>query len=83
MFYKTLHVDEKMNLEIEIQIEEDIHSDWQVWFDGFILSREIDGTTLLQGSVSDQAALYGLLMRINQLGLTLLRVEQFKRSEAE
>ncbi len=72
-----------MNLKIEIQIKEEIDSDWEVWFDGFALSQEIGGTTLLQGSVSDQAALYGLLMRINQLGLTLLRVEQFKRSEDE
>ena len=72
-----------MALIFEIQIEDHIDSNWEVWFDGFAISQETDGTTLLQGSVIDQAALHGLLMRINQLGLTLLRVEQIKRSESE
>ena len=68
-----------MAIIFEIQIEEHIDLDWEVWFDGFTISQETDGTTLLQGSVIDQAAIHGLLMRINQLGLTLLRVEQIKK----
>lgn len=34
----------------------------------------LDGTTELSGSVIDQAALYGLLQRAQDLGLTLLTV---------
>ena len=49
---------------------------WADWFDGFTLSHQPDGTTLLIGSVSDQPALHGLLARINSLGLSLILVEQ-------
>jgi len=68
-----------MALLFEIQIEEHIDSEWEVWFDGFTISHETDGTTLLKGSVIDQATLHGLLMRINQLGLALVRAEQIKK----
>jgi hypothetical protein len=46
---------------------------WEDWFDGFKITY-IDGETLLQGSVSDQAALHGILEKINNLGLTLLSI---------
>ena len=40
-------------------------------FEGMNLTRE-DGTTVLVGSVRDQAELQGLFQRIMDLGLTLL-----------
>ena len=36
--------------------------------------RDAGGDTLLRGSLADQAALYGLLHRIRDLGLVLLAV---------
>lgn len=65
-----------MTSTYEIQIKGHLDSEWVDWFTGFNLTHQSDGTTLLQGVVSDQPALHGLLMRINQLGLTLIRVEQ-------
>lgn len=65
-----------MNGRYEIQIKGHLDSDWREWFAGFTFTHQPDGTTLLQGRVSDQPALHGVLMRINQLGLHLLRVEQ-------
>jgi hypothetical protein len=40
-------------------------------FEGMSLSREA-GTTVLVGTVHDQAQLHGLLQRVSDLGLTLL-----------
>jgi hypothetical protein len=37
---------------------------------------ESDGTTLLSGPVVDQAALYGLLKKVRDLGMPLLTVNQ-------
>lgn len=65
-----------MNGRYEIQIKGHLDSDWHEWFSGFTFTHQPDGTTLLKGQVRDQPALHGLLMRINQLGLPLLRVEQ-------
>jgi len=59
-----------MALIFEIQIEGHIDSEWEVWFDGFTISHETDGTTLLQGSVIDQAA---LLMK--QMGQRYYKVQ--------
>jgi hypothetical protein len=47
---------------------------WADWFDGLTLTRQDDGTTVLEGPVVDQAALHGLLQKIGDLGLLLLSV---------
>ena len=68
----------------EIRVRERLDSGWASRFDDFCVSHEGDGTTLLVGSVPDQAALHGLLMRVRDLGLTLLsvvRVGPAQRSE--
>lgn len=48
---------------------------WQPWFDDLTVGQRPDGNTLLSGTLADQAALYGVLKRINNLGLTLISVE--------
>lgn len=65
-----------MSSSYEIQIKGHLDSEWTEWFAGFTLTHQPDGTTLLRGVVSDQPALHGLLLRVNQLGLPLVRVEQ-------
>ena len=45
---------------------------WLDWFEGLHMQYLPDGNTELSGSVGDQAALYGLLNRARDLGLTLL-----------
>ena len=49
---------------------------WSVWFDGLALTQADDGTTELIGPLVDQAALFGLLARLRDLGATLLLVER-------
>jgi hypothetical protein len=44
---------------------------WSDWFEGLEMRHLADGDTELTGSVADQAALYGLLLRARDLGLTL------------
>ena len=58
----------------EIQVREHLDDGWANRFDEFHITHRDDGTTLLVGSVADQAALHGLLARIRDLGLTLLSV---------
>ena len=49
---------------------------WADWFEGLRVSLEPDGVTLLSGPVIDQAALYGLLRKVRDLGLPLISVNQ-------
>lgn len=45
-------------------------------FPEFTLTRQADGATALSGALPDQAALYGVLARIRDLGLTLISVNR-------
>jgi hypothetical protein len=57
-----------------IRIQGHLGQRWVSWFDGLAVTRDADGTTLLQGHVPDQAALHGLLNRVRDLGLPLISV---------
>ena len=62
------------NYEIRLKGHLDVR--WADWFDGLTLTRESDGTTVLSGSVVDQAALHGLLGKVRDLGLPLIAVNR-------
>jgi hypothetical protein len=49
---------------------------WSSWFDGLKVLPQTDGTTLLTGVIRDQSALHGILMKIRDLGLTLIAVQR-------
>ena len=59
---------------LTMRIAGQLDARWQDWFDGLEIHLLPDGDTELSGSVADQAALYGLLNRARDLGLTLLAV---------
>jgi hypothetical protein len=67
----------KSHTPVHYQIKLKGHLDhkWSEWFEGIDISTG-DGETILSGQVADQAALHGLLIRIRDLNLTLLSVEQ-------
>ncbi len=58
----------------EIRLTGHLDARWSAWFDGLTLTRETDGTTLLEGPVVDQAALHGLLQKVRDTGLPLVSV---------
>ena len=66
-----------------VRLKEHLDDRWTTRFEGFALSHQEDGTTLLVGPVPDQAALHGLLMRVRDLGLTLLAVLRIEPEEAQ
>ena len=60
----------------EIRLKGHLNPRWTDWFDGLTLTQESDGTTVLSGSVMDQAALHGLLGKVRDLGLPLIAVHR-------
>ncbi len=57
----------------QIEVKGTLDESWSDWFDGFTLTQQ-EGKTLLAGQVIDQAALLGILAKINDLGLVILSV---------
>jgi hypothetical protein len=67
----------------EIRLKGHLDSRWAAWFDGLSLTNESDGTTVIHGPVADQAALYGLLQKVRDLGLPLVSVTQLQPDQPE
>lgn len=60
----------------QIRIKGLLNSEWTDWFGGLTITLEEDGDTLLSGPVVDQAALYGLLRKVRDLGMPLVSVNR-------
>ncbi len=61
-----------MRQRLEIRIEGLLDLKWAEWFPDFELTHTEVGTTTLSGWVSDQAALYGLITNLRDLGAKLV-----------
>src|SRR4051794_40002890 len=57
-----------------IRVKGHLAERWTAWFDDMTLTRQADGTTVLDGPVTDQSALHGLLRKVSDLGLPLVSV---------
>jgi hypothetical protein len=65
------HLSEDPMQTVEIRVKGQIDLDWSDWIGGLTVSHNNMGETVLTGLVQDQAALYGLLARLADLGLQL------------
>lgn len=66
-----------------IRITGHLDDRWVIWFTGLAITQEGNGDTLLGGPVADQAALYGLLKKVRDLGMPLLSVNRVESSQAD
>jgi hypothetical protein len=66
----------------ELRVGRHLDDHWTEWFGNLALTREPDGTTTLRGPVPDQAALHGLLIKVRDLGITLISVRAIDASTA-
>ncbi len=63
-----------MNHQFEIIISGHLSPRWMVAFEGMEVTSLPDGNTRITGSLPDQSALYGLMMRLRDLGIKLVSV---------
>lgn len=61
-----------------IKLEGNLNPAWSEWFDGWQITPDDDGATLLTGQVSDQSELHGVLARIRDLNLTLVFIHRIE-----
>ena len=62
----------------EIRIKGHLENRWAHWFGGLTITLEDGGDSLLTGPVVDQAALYGLLKKVRDSGMSLLSVNRIE-----
>ena len=58
-------------IQVEIHIKGRIEEQWSEWFGGLAVSHPDPDETILSGQVQDEAALYGIISRLRDLGLKL------------
>ena len=58
-----------------LRVQGHLDPSWSDRFGGLRIEQQEAGTTLLSGSVPDQAALHGVLLQITRLSLVLLSLE--------
>jgi hypothetical protein len=68
-------------VQYEIRVDGHLGTRWAAWFDGLAVTSESDGTTVLRGSVVDQAALHGLLQKLRDVGIPLISLRQVPSDE--
>jgi len=64
-----------------IRLKGHLEARWADRFESLTITLEEDGNTLLAGPVADQAALYGLLKKVRDLGMPLVSVNQVQLDE--
>ncbi len=75
--------DKSQPMVYQIKIKGHLGRQWTDWFGGLTITLEDNGDTLLTGPVVDQAALFGLLKKVRDLGMPLLSVVCVKPGQAE
>ena len=67
----------------EIRLKGHLDDRWTERFEGMTITLEEDGDTPLTGPVIDQAALYGLLKKVRDLGMSLVSVNAVESGQAD
>ncbi len=59
-------------LYCQVQIKGHLSGQWGGWFGGLEIENFPDGYAILRGQLADQTALYSLLNRLRDLGVSLV-----------
>jgi hypothetical protein len=60
--------------KVEIRVKGYINKQWSEWFGDLAIDHSDPNETVLHGKVQDQAALYGIISHLRDLGLQLISV---------
>jgi len=67
----------------DIRVQGHLDQRWSEWFSGLAITYDTDDTTILRGSLVDEAALHGVLIKIRDLALPLLAVNRIPQDPVE
>lgn len=67
----------------QIRVKGHLDDHWSDWLEGLSLTHLESGETLLSGPLADQAALHGVLHRLENLGVPLIAVCRVSSKEEQ
>lgn len=70
-----INVQEWKMPQATILIQGQLDPRWADWFEGFHLTFTDTGETILSGDLPDQAALYGIIAKLRDMGVQLLSIK--------
>jgi hypothetical protein len=65
----------------QIRIQGHLKDRWSDWFECMTLTRHKDGTSTLEGRITDQNALHSVLTKIRKMNLKLISVRELEQEE--
>jgi len=68
--------DSSQSLIYRIRIAGHLSNQWTDRFGGLTITQDENGDTLLTGPIVDQAALFGLLKKVRDLGMPLISIDR-------
>ena len=68
------HGDDPKSGWVEIRVQGHLEPRWSEWLEGLTLACKDDGTTVIEGTVVDQAALFGVIDRLRDMAVPLISV---------
>jgi hypothetical protein len=68
--------------QYQIRVKGHLGQEWSAWFDGLAITNIEQGEAIISGVIVDQAALFGVLLKIRDLGLPLLAVNRVESDNA-
>ena len=72
-----------METQYHVQVKGYLPDGWRQLMERMEIIREAGGITTLAGPIRDQAELYGLVVKLQNLGLTLISINQTTSDETE
>ena len=75
--------DPDQSMVYEIRLRGHLRRGWADWFGDVAITLQDNGETLLSCPVVDQAALYGLLRKVRDLGLPLISVTRTQTDQID
>jgi hypothetical protein len=67
----------------QIRVKGHLSEQWVAWFEDLEIDNRPGGEAVLAGPLPDQAALYGVLNRMRDLGLALISLKCFEATPDE
>jgi len=65
-----------MTIRYVLRLRQTLDASWSRWFEGFVITHDEGGDTIISGEVLDEAAFYSLMSRARDLGLTVVSLQR-------